>query len=104
MENMKLATFFAFSALAFAQDGSGDIPKTFKVPTDNYDYVKREVMIPMRDGVKLFTSIVVPKGAKNSPILLTRTPYNATGRTERFHSSRMTATLAQGDEVFAADG
>jgi putative CocE/NonD family hydrolase len=34
-------------------------------------------MIPMRDGVKLHTVIVVPKGAKSAPILLTRTPYNA---------------------------
>ena len=74
------------------------------MPQDSYDYVKREVMIPMRDGVKLFTSIVVPKGAKNAPILLTRTPYNASGRTERNHSSRMIATLPQGDEVFVADG
>ena len=103
MENMKLATLFAFSALAFAQDG-GDIPKTLKTTQDSYDYVKREVMIPMRDGVKLFTSIVIPKGAKNAPILLTRTPYNATARTERFHSGRMLATLPQGDEVFVTDG
>ncbi len=101
---MKLAVLFALSAFAFAQDGGGDIPKTFKVPQDSYDYVKREVMIPMRDGVKLFTSIVIPKGAKTAPILLTRTPYNATGRTERFHSGRMLATLPQGDEIFVTDG
>ena len=31
----------------------------------------------MRDGVKLHTVILVPKGAKHAPILLTRTPYNA---------------------------
>jgi predicted acyl esterase len=36
-------------------------------------------MIPMRDGVKLHTVILVPKGAKGAPILLTRTPYDATG-------------------------
>ena len=35
-------------------------------------------MIPMRDGVKLHTVILVPKGASGAPILLTRTPYNAT--------------------------
>ena len=34
-------------------------------------------MIPMRDGVKLHTVILVPKGAKGAPILLTRTPYDA---------------------------
>jgi uncharacterized protein len=39
-----------------------------------YDYVKREVMIPMRDGVKLYTVIAIPKGATHAPIVLTRTP------------------------------
>ncbi len=40
----------------------------------NYD--KREVMIPMRDGVKLFTSIYEPKDkSKKYPIMLDRTPY-----------------------------
>ena len=33
--------------------------------------------MPMRDGVKLKTIILVPKGAKDAPILLARTPYNA---------------------------
>src|SRR5882724_12702910 len=106
---MKLAACLALSVLALAQDGKvphsgGDIPASFEVPTTGYDYAKREVMIPMRDGVKLFTSIVIPKDAKNAPILLTRTPYNASGRTERFHSARMLATLPQGDEVFVSDG
>jgi putative CocE/NonD family hydrolase len=50
----------------------------FQPSTDSFDYVKRDVMIPMRDGVKLHTVIVVPKGSKNAPILFTRTPYNAT--------------------------
>jgi predicted acyl esterase len=36
-------------------------------------------MIPMRDGVKLHTVILVPKGAHGAPILLTRTPYDANG-------------------------
>jgi putative CocE/NonD family hydrolase len=39
----------------------------------NYD--KREVMIPMRDGVKLFTAIYEPKDKGKYPILLNRTPY-----------------------------
>src|SRR5207244_1199258 len=73
-------------------------------PTGSFDYVKREVMIPMRDGVKLHTVIVVPKGARNAPTIMTRTPYNATRRTERTQSTRMLAILPEGDEVFAADG
>ncbi len=81
-----------------------DIPAKFEQPTASYDYVKREVMIPMRDGVKLHTVIVIPSGAKNAPILLTRTPYNASSRAERNDSPHMLATLPQGDEVFVADG
>ena len=61
-------------------------------------------MIPMRDGVKLYTVIVVPKGASRAPIILTRTPYNAGRRAARDASPRMLATLPQGDEVFVADG
>ena len=68
------------------------------------DYQKREVMIPMRDGVKLYTVIVVPNGAKNAPILFTRTPYHAKGRASRSESTSMLQTLPQGDEVFVADG
>ena len=81
-----------------------DIPPKFETPTASYDYVKRDVMIPMRDGVKLHTVIVVPKGARNAPMIMTRTPYNATRRTERTQSTRMLAILPEGDEVFAADG
>jgi uncharacterized protein len=81
-----------------------DIPKTFAVPTAGYDYVRREAMIPMRDGVKLHTVIVVPKGARNAPILLTRTPYDASKRATRNHSPHMLATLPLGDEVFVAGG
>src|SRR5688500_12154996 len=39
-------------------------------------------MVPMRDGVKLKTVIVVPRGPKNAPILLTRTPYDADKRAD----------------------
>ncbi|HJV89064.1 MAG TPA: CocE/NonD family hydrolase [Holophagaceae bacterium] len=40
-------------------------------------YTKQEVMIPMRDGVKLFTQVYAPKDtSKPHPILLQRTPYS----------------------------
>jgi uncharacterized protein len=54
-----------------------ETPEKFDPKTDNFDYARREVMIPMRDGVKLFTVILIPKGLKDAPILLTRTPYSA---------------------------
>lgn len=81
-----------------------DIPPKFVAPTEANDYVKRIAMIPMRDSVKLYTVIVIPKGAKNAPMLLTRTPYNAAARAERYSSHSMLATLPQGDEVFVQDG
>lgn len=81
-----------------------DIPPQYAAPDGPLDHTKREVMVPMRDGVKLHTVIVVPRGVKNAPILLTRTPYNASERTDRIRSPHMLAVLPQGDEVFVADG
>jgi len=52
-------------------------PAKFVPKMDSFDYARRVVMIPMRDGVKLHTVILIPKGAKDAPILLTRTPYSA---------------------------
>ncbi len=80
-----------------------DIPATFKPPTDAANYERREVMIPMRDGVKLYTAILVPRGARRAPIVLTRTPYNASKRTERAVSNRLDGTLGPGDD-YLADG
>ena len=81
-----------------------DIPAKFIAPTENADYIKRVEMVPMRDGVKLYTVIVIPKGATHAPILLTRTPYDAAKRTERNVSLSMLATLPQADEVFVKSG
>ncbi|TQK10552.1 CocE/NonD family hydrolase [Herbaspirillum sp. SJZ107] len=60
------------------QTGS-DIPAKWQRPDADYDYTRQEVMIPMRDGVKLHTVILIPKGAHNLPLLLERTPYDAGG-------------------------
>ncbi len=59
------------------------------VPTNyGFDFVRREVMIPMRDGVKLHTVILVPNGAHRAPMLLTRTPYDANALTTHANSAR----------------
>jgi hypothetical protein len=81
-----------------------DIPSKFETAMQDADYVKREVMIPMRDGVKLHTVIVIPKGVHGAPIILTRTPYDASKRTDRYDSPHMLAALSQGDEVFVEEG
>ncbi len=66
-----------------------ETPARFQPVTDSFDYVKREVMIPMRDGVRLHTVIIVPKGATHAPILLTRTPYDASKFTSHQESSHL---------------
>jgi len=70
-----------------------EMPGKFKPATDSFDYSRREVMIPMRDGVKLHTVILVPKNAKGAPILLTRTPYDATKLTTHIDSSHFGPSL-----------
>jgi uncharacterized protein len=83
-----IAAFFVPSALAQAAPNPSKAPGTYpelpsEIPahfhqvTTSFSYEKRDVMMPMRDGVKLHAVIVVPKGAKNSPMLLTFTPYHA---------------------------
>src|SRR5229473_7778445 len=70
-----------------------ETPAQFTPTTSGFDYDRRDVMIPMRDGVKLHTVILVPKGAKNAPILLTRTPYDATDLTTHAHSAHLGPSL-----------
>jgi len=100
-----LSLMIAASVSAQTAPMTPDIPaKGFVTPTAGYDYDKREVMIPMRDGTKLYTVIVVPKGARNAPMLLTRTPYDAANRAKRIDSPHMRDILPQGDEVFVDAG
>jgi len=70
-----------------------ETPAQFKVSQDTWDHARRDVMIPMRDGVKLHTVILVPKGAKNAPILFTRTPYSANSLTSHAASAHLGPTL-----------
>jgi uncharacterized protein len=72
-----------------------EIPDTFTPKTDSFDFEKRDVMIPMRDGVKLRTIVLLPKGAKDAPMLLARTPYDAEERLSRFQSSHLAAVVPQ---------
>ena len=58
-----------------------------------WGYERRVVDIPMRDGVKLHTVILVPKGAAGAPMLLTRTPYNAEELTTHKVSGNLAAAL-----------
>jgi len=84
-----LVTLGFLRPLVQAQTLPSETPEKLTPTNDGFEYVRREVMIPMRDGVKLHTVILVPKGAKNAPILLTRTPYNATELTSHAASSHL---------------
>ena len=68
-------------------------PDTLRPATGSFDYDRRVVMIPMRDGVKLHTVILVPKGAERAPILLTRTPYDADALTTHTESAHLGPSL-----------
>ena len=73
-----------------------ETPGKLDQPTTAFDFDRREVMIPMRDGVKLFTEILVPRSVTKSqpaPMLLTRTPYNAKDLTTHAQSSHLGTTI-----------
>src|SRR5258708_25837249 len=76
-----------------------EMPDSVKVNYDGFNYVRREVMIPMRDGVRLHTVILVPKGAKGAGILLTRTPYDADAQTNHAASAHLGPTLSGYDNA-----
>jgi putative CocE/NonD family hydrolase len=70
-----------------------ETPAQFLPPTAGMDYSIREVMIPMRDGVKLKTYILIPKGAQHAGILMTRTPYDAHALISNAYSTHMGVSL-----------
>ena len=62
-------------------------------------------MVPMRDGTKLYTVIVMKKGTTNGPILLSRTPYDAKGSmAARARASRVVDILPIMYKEFVEDG
>jgi putative CocE/NonD family hydrolase len=70
-----------------------ETPESLQPTNAGFDYERRDVMIPMRDGVRLHTVILVPNGASRAPILLTRTPYDATALTTLAQSAHLGPTL-----------
>jgi hypothetical protein len=68
------------------------------------DFIRREEMIPMRDGVKLYTIILVPSREDRMPIMLTRTPYGASLRSTPEQRASLRDILTGGDDIFADSG
>jgi putative CocE/NonD family hydrolase len=79
------ASTAVFEGLALAQNNP--IPNNPNPPLSSFPpltgpirerYTKTEYMIPMRDGVKLYTAVYAPKDVScDHPILMERTPYSA---------------------------
>ncbi len=76
------ASVLAFATIAAAPPApvtpmTPDVVASYNSVLPEADYIKRTAMVPMRDGTKLYTVIVMKKGTAGGPILLSRTPYDA---------------------------
>jgi uncharacterized protein len=85
--------FLASITAAWLAQLPSETPAQLAPTNYGFDHVRRDVMIPMRDGVRLHAVILAPKGANNAPILLTRTPYNATELTSHAPSAHLGPVL-----------
>src|SRR6476620_4358385 len=82
-----LLCFFMFGTLYFSAQVQIDTVYLKKF------YSKREVMIVMRDGKKLFTTIYAPKDSvQKHPILMVRTPYSCAPYGANVFSPRLYTT------------
>ncbi len=74
-------------------DYPSETPAHFQPTATGMDYTRREVMIAMRDGVRLHAVILIPKGASRAGIVLTRTPYDANALTMNTPSEHLGTAL-----------
>ena len=81
-----------------------DVIDKYEKTLASADFIRREAMVPMRDGTRLYTVTVMKKGTANGPILLSRTPYDAHHSTHRVDSQRIVDILEVMDAEFAEDG
>ena len=81
-----------------------DVVDKYEQTLPSADFIRRESMVPMRDGTKLYTVVVMKKGTAKGPILLSRTPYDAHHETHRVASQRIVDILEVMDAEFVADG
>jgi hypothetical protein len=102
---LKAFAFALLAALAAPAVPQSEIPPSFSPVTAAFDHERRVVQIPMRDGTRLNTIIVVPKaGPKPAPIILTRTPYGVEAPTSQASSPFAAMALPLADEPLLAAG
>jgi len=92
------------AAASFGQDLPSDIPAKLAPAEESFDFIKRDVMIPTRDGVKLHTVILLPKRLTHAPMLLTRTPYGASKAASGADSTHLESVVPWGDDIVAVSG
>ncbi|MDZ7638480.1 MAG: CocE/NonD family hydrolase [Bryobacterales bacterium] len=86
-----LAALFLVATALFGQDAAWN----------REHYTKYEYQVPVRDGVRLFTAVYVPKDASKSyPILLTRTPYSCSP----YGADNYRERLGPAPEIYAKEG
>jgi putative CocE/NonD family hydrolase len=107
--SIALTAAFQVQAVEPVTSLPSETPEKFTAREDSFDFIQREVMIPMRDGVKLKTFILIPKDAqgapvKGAPMLMTRTPYNASGRVTRSSSPKLASVVPQMNDTAVAAG
>lgn len=75
-------------------------PAALRQVNEGQNYERRTIDIPMRDGVRLHTVILIPRGAKDAPILMTRTPYNAEALTMNAKAGDLATALEGYDNAY----
>ena len=99
-----LATSAAAQANGRVTPMTPDVVEHYEQTLPSADFVRREVMVPMRDGTKLYTIVMMKKGTRDAPILLSRSPYDAYAAAHRVASQRLVDNLDVMDAEFAEDG
>lgn len=85
--NFKWSKALCFALLSFLLFANKLFAQEINEAWVKENYTKREIMIPMRDGISLYTAIYEPiTSSKLSPILITRTPYKASPYGEKINS------------------
>jgi putative CocE/NonD family hydrolase len=83
---------------------TSDFVDKYEQTLGSADFIRRDAMVPMRDGTKLYTTLVMKKGATKAPMLLSRTPYDAHKAVHRVASQRIVDIVDAMDVEFVADG
>jgi len=100
----------AVAMAAMAQDPprvtpmTPDVVEKYESTLASAEFIRRDAMVPMRDGTKLYTTVVMKKGTSNAPILLSRSPYDAYKSTHRVASQRLVDIVEVMDAEFVEDG